>query len=63
MDNVTLGYTYDRPLKKFASNSIRLWAGMQLKSWLRAIHTHVNKWHAKDYFDEFCFRINCSQFK
>ena len=29
MDNVTLGYTFDRPLKKFASNSIRLWAGMQ----------------------------------
>jgi len=29
MDNVTLGYTFDRPIKKFASNSIRLWAGMQ----------------------------------
>ena len=29
MDNITLGYTLDRPIKKFASNSIRLWAGMQ----------------------------------
>jgi TonB-linked SusC/RagA family outer membrane protein len=29
MDNITLGYTFDRPIKKFASNSIRLWAGMQ----------------------------------
>jgi len=29
MDNITLGYTFDRPFKKFASNSIRIWAGMQ----------------------------------
>lgn len=29
MDNITLGYTFDKPIKKFASNSIRLWAGMQ----------------------------------
>jgi iron complex outermembrane receptor protein len=29
MDNVTFGYTFDRPIKKFASNSIRLWAGVQ----------------------------------
>ncbi|MGB6269280.1 MAG: SusC/RagA family TonB-linked outer membrane protein, partial [Olleya sp.] len=29
MDNITFGYTFDRPIKKFASNSIRLWAGMQ----------------------------------
>jgi iron complex outermembrane receptor protein len=29
MDNITLGYTFNRPIKKFASNSIRLWAGMQ----------------------------------
>ncbi|MHB0753995.1 SusC/RagA family TonB-linked outer membrane protein [Polaribacter sp. M15] len=29
MDNITLGYTLDRPIKKFASNSIRFWAGMQ----------------------------------
>jgi iron complex outermembrane receptor protein len=29
MDNVTLGYTFDRPIKKFAKNSIRLWAGIQ----------------------------------
>jgi TonB-linked SusC/RagA family outer membrane protein len=29
MDNITLGYTFDTPIKKFASNSIRLWAGMQ----------------------------------
>ena len=36
---------------------------MQLKSWLRAIPTHVSKWHIQSYFDEFCFRINRSQFK
>ena len=36
---------------------------MQLKSWLRAIPTHVSKWHVQSYFDEFCFRINRSQFK
>ena len=29
MDNITLGYTFKQPLKKFASNSIRIWAGMQ----------------------------------
>lgn len=29
MDNVTLGYTFNRPIKKFATNSIRIWAGMQ----------------------------------
>ncbi|MCM4158268.1 IS1595 family transposase, partial [Gramella sp. AN32] len=34
---------------------------MQLKSWLRAIPTHVSKWHIQSYFDEFCFRINRSQ--
>lgn len=36
---------------------------MQLKTWLRAIPTHVSKWHIQAYFDEFCFRINRSQFK
>ena len=36
---------------------------MQFKSWLRAIPTHVSKWHIQAYFDEFCFRINRSQFK
>jgi len=36
---------------------------MQLKSWLRAIPTHVTKWHIQAYFDEFCFRMNRSQFK
>ena len=36
---------------------------MQLKSWLRAIPTHVSKRHIQAYFDEFCFRINRSQFK
>lgn len=29
MDNITLGYTFDRPIKKFSTNSIRVWAGMQ----------------------------------
>ena len=36
---------------------------MKVKSWLRAIPTHVSKWHIQEYFDEFCFRINSSQFK
>ena len=36
---------------------------MQVKSWLRAIPTHVSKWHIQAYFDEFCFRVNRSQFK
>ena len=36
---------------------------MQLKSWIRAIPTHVSEWHIQSYFDEFCFRINRSQFK
>ena len=36
---------------------------MQVKSWLRAIPTHVSKWHIQAYFDEFCFRINRSQFQ
>ena len=36
---------------------------MQLKSCLRAIPTHVTKWHIQAYFDEFCFRMNRSQFK
>lgn len=29
MDNITLGYTFDRPIKKYTKNSIRLWAGVQ----------------------------------
>jgi iron complex outermembrane receptor protein len=29
MDNITLGYTFDKPIKKLTSSSIRLWAGMQ----------------------------------
>ena len=29
MDNITLGYTFDRPIKKFNKNSIRIWAGVQ----------------------------------
>lgn len=36
---------------------------MQLKSWLRAIPTHVSRWHIQAYFDEFCFRLNRSQSK
>jgi hypothetical protein len=34
-----------------------------LKSWIRTIPTHVSKWHIQSYFNEFCFRINRSQFK
>lgn len=36
---------------------------MQVKPWLRAVPTHVSKWHIQSYFDEFCFRVNRSQFK
>ena len=36
---------------------------MQVKYRLRAIPTHVSKWHIQAYFDEFCFRINRSQFQ
>jgi len=34
-----------------------------VKSWLRAIPTHISKEHVQKYFDEFCFRLNRSQFK
>ncbi|SNR15831.1 SusC-like TonB-dependent outer membrane receptor precursor [Tenacibaculum jejuense] len=29
MDNITLGYTFNRPIKKFSKNSIRIWTGIQ----------------------------------
>lgn len=30
MDNITLGYTFDQPIKKLgARNSIRVWMGVQ----------------------------------
>ena len=29
MDNITLGYTFDRPIRKFNKNSLRIWAGVQ----------------------------------
>jgi len=29
MDNITLGYTFNNPINKYNSHSIRLWAGMQ----------------------------------
>jgi iron complex outermembrane receptor protein len=29
MDNITLGYTFERPIKAFSTNSVRLWAGVQ----------------------------------
>ena len=29
MDNITLGYTFDKPMKGFEKNSIRIWAGVQ----------------------------------
>ena len=29
MDNVTLGYTFNNPIKKFSYSSLRLWAGVQ----------------------------------
>lgn len=35
----------------------------QVKSWLRAIPSHVSKKHAQKYFDEFCFRLNRSIYK
>lgn len=35
----------------------------QIKSWLRTVPSHVSKAHVQRYLDEFCFRINRSQFK
>ncbi len=35
----------------------------QIKSWIRAIPTHVSKEHVQAYYDEFCFRINRSIYK
>jgi len=35
----------------------------QVKSWLRAIPSHVSKKHAQKYFDEFSFRLNRSIYK
>ena len=29
MDNITLGYTINNPIKAFGTNSVRLWAGVQ----------------------------------
>lgn len=29
MDNITLGYTFENPIKKFSYSSLRLWAGVQ----------------------------------
>jgi hypothetical protein len=34
-----------------------------VKSWIRAIPTHISKELVQKYFDEFCFRLNRSQFK
>jgi len=34
-----------------------------VKSWLRAIPTHISKEHIEKYFDEFCFRLNRSLYK
>jgi len=31
-----------------------------LKSWMRAIPTHVSREHIKAYLDEFCYRLNRS---
>lgn len=57
-------YNIEQKFSKNASNFKELHIViLQLKSWLRAIPTHVSKWHIQAYFDEFCFRINRSQFK
>ena len=29
MDNITMGYTFDNPIKKLSYSSVRLWAGIQ----------------------------------
>lgn len=36
---------------------------MQVKPWLRTLPTHLSKYLIQAYFDEFCLRINRSQFK
>lgn len=35
----------------------------QIKSWLRTVPSHISKKFAQSYFDEYCFRINRSQYK
>jgi transposase-like protein len=35
----------------------------QFKSWLRGIHHHASHQHIEAYLNEFCFRINRSQWK
>ena len=35
----------------------------QVKTWIRTMFSHVRKKHIQNYFNEFCFRINRSQFK
>ena len=35
----------------------------QVKTWIRTMFSHVSKKHVQSYFNEFCFRINRSQFK
>ena len=65
------GYT---PLKKTFNNLIQLYSGdkggnfpemhrviMNIKSWLRGVHHHVND--LQDYLDEYCYRFNRSFMK
>ncbi|HHH52637.1 MAG TPA: IS1595 family transposase [Bacteroidetes bacterium] len=57
-------YNITQQLSKKGSNFKELHIVIQtLKSWLRAIPTHISKEHVQKYFDEFCFRLNRSQFK
>lgn len=61
---------YNKMKKKYRIKSTKSLAGVNfneihtviqnLKSWLRAIPTHVSKEHTKAYLDEFCYRINRS---
>lgn len=57
-------YNLTQVESNFGSNFKELHIVIQsIKSWIRAIPTHVSKKHAQAYYDEFCFRLNRSQFK
>lgn len=61
---------YNKMKKKYHIKSTKSMPGINfneihtviqnLKSWLRAIPTHISKEHTKAYLDEFCYRLNRS---
>lgn len=63
-DPLKVTYDIDQKLSNQGKNFKELHIViMQLKSWIRAIPSHVSKFHIQGYFDEFCYRLNRSQAK